>query len=219
MFQAIEPYMPRAKTILQSDYPYNISGRCINQEWFNLKMPDVWNIFCDELYLTSKFYDMIIHSFVLMNNHFHLIASTPEANVDKCMHRFMGNTSRRLTEAGNRVNGTYGSRYYKSILQHPSYFLNTYKYNYFNPVKASIVNHVEDYPYSTLHGLLGRSKIILPIIDETLFDKSLDTLNWLNTAPRAKDLELVRKALKRPYFKSIIDPQTKKAALQLDQLI
>jgi len=40
--------MPRAKTILQNEFPYNITARCINKEWFNLKMDTVWNIFCEE---------------------------------------------------------------------------------------------------------------------------------------------------------------------------
>ena len=151
--------MGRAKTILQSDYPYNISSRCINKEWFTLPMDQVWDIFCEELFLTNLYYGLNIHSFVLMSNHFHLIASTPNANIDKCMWYFISHVSRRLTLAGNRINGTFAGRYYKTILNSYSYYLNAYKYNYRNPLTIEGQDLVEDYPYSTLAGLLGKCRI------------------------------------------------------------
>jgi putative transposase len=89
--------MPRAKAILQSEFPYNISARCINQEWFNIPMNVVWEIFCEELTHTSNVHKLIVHSFVLMSNHYHLIASTPEANISQCMQQFNCRTSKKLT--------------------------------------------------------------------------------------------------------------------------
>ncbi len=194
--------MARAKTILQSEYPYNITARCINRDWFSLPMSTVWNIFCEELCLVNKSHSLKIHSFVLMNNHFHLIASTPLANISKCMLQFMSNTSRRLTEKGNRINQTFGGRYYKSILQKHNYYLHAYKYNYLNPVSAKIVNSVEDYEFSTLHGLIGRKRLIIPLEEDiTLFSSFDETLRWLNKQPEEKRKEAVRYALKRPYYK------------------
>ncbi len=94
--------MPRAIAIQQNEFPYSITARCINKEWFNLKMDTVWNIFSEELYLTNKYYNLQINAFVLMNNHFHLIATTPDANISQCMQYFMKNVSLRLSRAGNR---------------------------------------------------------------------------------------------------------------------
>jgi len=101
-------------------------------------------------------FDLQIYMFVLMSNHFHLIASTPESNISQCMHYFIKNVSVRLAKAGNRINETFARRHYKTILQSRSNYLNAYKYNYQNPVVAGIVSKVEDYRYSTLCGLLGR---------------------------------------------------------------
>ncbi|MCB0341895.1 MAG: hypothetical protein H6626_00090 [Pseudobdellovibrionaceae bacterium] len=208
------PSMPRARAILQSKYPYNISGRCINREWFNLPMPQVWDVFSEELYLTVINHNLLIHSFVLMNNHFHLLASTPDANISQCMYRLLKNVSLRLTQAGNRINQTFAGRHYKTILDHPSYYLNAYKYNYRNPVQACMAERVEDYPYSTLHGLLGRSKLLIPLaFDDTLFDNIDDTLSWLNQKPSDQQNEAVRWALKRQYFKSKKDKLTNSSVL------
>jgi len=166
--------MPRAKTILQCEYPYNITARSINKEWFKLPMSLVWKIFSEELYLTNKYYNLKIHSFVLMSNHFHLIASTPDSNLDKCMLYFMKNTSLRLTRSGNRINQSYAGRYYKTILQSYNYFLNTYKYNYQNPVVANICKRVEDYKYSTIYGLLGKDRLLIPVEEDLTLFSSFD---------------------------------------------
>ncbi len=195
--------MPRAKLILQSEFPYNISARCINREWFNIPMDEVWDIFCEVLDETIKKHNLVVHSFILMNNHFHLIASTPDANVDVCMHYFMFWTSRRLTKKGNRINQTYAGRHYKTILQQPSYYLNAYKYNYRNPVSAGICKLVEEYKYSTFQHVLSKVPLKFKLIADTTFDSDpTGTLAWLNTEPDAKKLEAVRWGLKHQYFKS-----------------
>lgn len=167
--------MARAKAILQSEFPYNISARCINREWFQVPMEQVWQIFCEELTLTIQEHDLRVHSFILMSNHFHLIASTPNANISQCIHQFMTRSSRRLTRAGNRINQTFSGRHYKCVLAEGNYYLNAYKYNYRNPVTAGICQLAEEDPFSTLQ--------------------------WLNTTPDPAKLEAVRYGLKRSYFK------------------
>jgi len=195
--------MPRLKTILQSEYPYNISARCINRDWFQIPMETVWNIFCEELTFVNKKYHFQIHSFVLMNNHYHLIASTPDSNVSQCMQQFMHRTSKRLTKAGNRINQTFAGRHYKCILQHPNYFLNAYKYNYRNPVAAGVCEKVQEYAYSTLHGKLNLSDQLVPVCEDiTLNFDTVGTLAWLNTAPESNKAEGFRYGTKHQYFKS-----------------
>jgi len=195
--------MPRSKTILQNEYPYNITARCINRDWFRIPIEKVWNIFSEELYLTNKFYNLKIHMFILMNNHFHLIASTPDSNLSTCMQYFMKMTSRRLTQAGNRINQTYAGRYYKTILHSHNYYLNAYKYNYQNPLVVEITNSVESYPFSTLSGLLGRTKLIIPVEEDIiLFSNLKDTLKWLNIPSCPNKREAVKWALRRQYFQS-----------------
>lgn len=195
--------MPRSKAILQSDYPYSITARCINREWFNISMNRVWDIFCEELTYVHKIHNLNIHSFVLMSNHFHLIASTPEANISQAMQQFMHRSSRALTKEGNRINQTFAGRHYKCILNSESYYLSAYKYNYRNPVTAGICTFVEDYPYSTLQMNLGLSDQKIPLVFDTLLNEDpRGILQWLNTIPDPEKLEAVQWGLKRPYFKS-----------------
>ena len=194
--------MPRAKAILQSQFPYNVSARCINREWFQIPMPVVWKIFCEELNQTSLEHKWVIYSFVLMSNHFHLIVSTPEANISQCMQGFMKNTSHRLTGEGNRINETFAGRHYKCILQHDNYFLNAYKYNYRNPVASGICNLVEQYPYSTLPGILNPGSLNIPVADSFLGKDRKSFLTWLNTPSDSEKAKIFRNGLRHSFFKS-----------------
>lgn len=196
-------YMARAKAILQSEFPYTISARCINKEWFNVPLEHVWQIFCDNLALVHESHGLQIHSFVMMSNHFHLLASTPNANISQCMLHFMTKSSKALTKAGNRINETFAGRHYKCILNEYNYFLNAYKYNYRNPVAAGICESVEDYSFSTLPMKLGFVEKKIPLTEDTLLKEDRDgILKWLNRAPEPEMLEAARTAFKRSYFKS-----------------
>lgn len=212
--------MSRAKAIQQSDYPYHITGRCINKEWFNLPMDTVWRIFCEELNRTHQDHELNIHSFVLMSNHFHLIASTPQANISRCMHQFMTRSSRLLTSAGNRINETYAGRHYKCILNSHNYYLNAYKYNYRNPIMAGICSRVEDYAYSSLQLILNNDSKTLKLAEDSILTQSpASTLQWLNTEPDALKLEGVSFALRRSYFRSKRCKNTKKALIDINDVM
>ena len=194
--------MPRSKAILQPDFPYNVTARCINREWFNLPMDEVWEIFSEELFWVSRTHNFKIHSFVLMSNHFHLIVRTPDSNISSGMQQFMRSTSWRLTRAGNRINETYAGRHYKTILDTNSYFLNAYKYNFLNPVKAGLCERVEQYPYSSLNRILGFGKILFPVEnDDDLMADTSRILRELNKVPEENNWNAVENALRRPYFR------------------
>lgn len=212
--------MARARVILQSDFPYHITGRCINKEWFHLPMRTVWSIFSEELKRTNKEHDLKIHSFVLMSNHFHLLASTPQANISQCMHQLMSRTSRRLTKEGNRINETFAGRHFKCILNHQNYYLNAYKYNYRNPVEAGIVTKAENYKFSTLFYLKRNLKLDFNLIEDSLFlNNPKEILSWINTPPDPLKLEGVRYGLKKPYFASKNYRPTNKPLIELGDLL
>ncbi len=211
--------MGRTKAILQSEFPYHVSARCINKEWFNIPMKTVWEIMSTELMFLTFAYDVKIHSFVLMQNHFHLLVSTPSANISVAMWHFMGRTSKQLTRSGNRINQTYGGRYFRSVIQGDRYFRYAYKYVYRNPVKAGLADRPENYEFSTLYGLLGNDRLVIPTVEDTLLFESMDeTLSWLNSKPADNDWDMVRKAMRKRNFAFAKDRNGNVVELSLDSL-
>lgn len=153
------------------------------------------------LYFIHQAYKVDIYAFVLMSNHFHLIIQFPENNMSESMNYFMRETSRVLSRGAGRINQTYGSRYFRSVIEKPKYFEHVYKYLYRNPVEAGLCNKVEDYPYSTLQIRLGIKNGIIPLTRDLLIEETpTSTLKWLNKAPKPDDKEEIRKGLKRPKF-------------------
>ncbi len=193
--------MGSSRFIVSTDHPYNITGRCLNREWFAIPLDEVWNILCEYLFFVSRAFDLKIHLFLLMQNHFHLMASTPTGTISQAMQYFMAQTSRAMAKEANRINHIWGARYYRCRISSHHYYLNAYKYNYRNPVSAKLVERAEDYPFSSLHGLLGKSRLIVPVVEDvTLFSDVAGTLNWLNQESAPQDWLAVRRALRRKDF-------------------
>lgn len=194
--------MPRSKTILQNEFPYHVTARCINKQWFSIPMESVWDIVTSQLFFINWSFEIKIHAFVLMNNHLHLLISTPQSNLNQAMNWFMRETTRTFNKISNRINQAWGGPYFRCIVNSHHYYLNAYKYIYANPTVAGLTDRCEDYKYSSLHSLLGKSHLPFPMAyDETLFSDIDSTLEWLNKTPNKDSWAAVEKALGKSQFK------------------
>jgi REP element-mobilizing transposase RayT len=212
--------MPRKKIILQSDFPYHITARCINKDWFRLDIGTVWSIFGDYLSMLKYEFRFEIISFVLMNNHYHLLTKTPEMNLSAGMNYFMREVSKEISFQSNRINQTFGGPYHWCLIDSLNYFYNTYKYTYRNPVEAGLSDSCESYPYSSLSNILGFQKMRFPISQDTLLfnpNFQIGILNWLNT-PNPKVHEEISHALKKPIFRYRKNDGNKEPLISVDQL-
>jgi len=83
----------------------------------------------------------MIHAYVLMENHYHLLVETPEANLVSGMHWLHGTYTNRY----NRRHGLHGHLFagrYKPLLIDPqddTYFLQVSTYVHLNPFRAGVV--------------------------------------------------------------------------------
>lgn len=212
--------MPRKKTYRTSEYSYHVTARSSNQEWFYIPMDRVWDIFSNYLWFIGKAYKVQIHSFVLMNNHFHLIISTPEANIDQAMNYLLREVSKRIGEEAGRKNQIFGGPYHWSVITNSIYYHHAYKYVYRNPVHAGICAKVEDYKYSSLRSLLGREMAVIPAIDNLcLIQDPHKQLEWLNTSFADDDRLSIKKALKHREFQFVKDQNTGKKSKLENQIV
>ena len=195
--------MSRKPVPLRTDLPYHLRARCNNREAFSVPLSVVWSVMEDYLYLTHRAYGVKIHSFVLMPNHFHLLAAFPNNNLAASMSFFMRETSREINRLASSINHVYGGRHKKSLIDNFSYLINVYKYIYRNPARANLCERVERYPYSTLSGLCGESRLCIPLVEDTfLFAPMFEdqVLAWLNTATKPTDDDEIRRGLKHSIF-------------------
>lgn len=103
-------------------------------------------------------YGILIHSYVLMSNHYHLILETPQGNLLKVMHgingRYTGYFNRRYDRAGHLFQG----RYKGILVDKDAYLLQLSRYVHLNPVRARIVDRPEAYRWSSYPAYTGRAK-------------------------------------------------------------
>jgi len=198
--------MARFHTPQYSEFPFHITGRYHNKETFHLELDLVWKILSEHLFLAHKFFNLKIHAFVLMPNHFHLICKTDGDTLGIALGYFMRETSKTLNFYTGRCNQNWGGRFYRCEITSPIYFINCYKYIYQNPVRAKMVSDCQSWPYSTLNGLIGKSHLFIPVAEDTILfsdDGKLieENLKWLNTLPKPENVDAIRLALKKRQFK------------------
>jgi hypothetical protein len=154
-----------------------------------------------------------------MKNHFHLLASDPKLNLSKALRWLMTETSREIGRRTGRKNRVYGQRNFKCLISNYHYYLHAYKYIYRNPVEAYACPRVEDYPYSTLHGLLGKRKLVIPVEEDLLFADFERNLIWLNMSVEKNDWDSVRGALHKSEFKLRKDPKRNRTSALENRLL
>lgn len=162
-------------------FPYHVVARTNNHEFFKSHLGACWNVFSNELYDASEKRGLKIHAFVLMSNHFHLIASTTDKDLGFVMNRLMTNTSNKLNAFAGTRNHIFGGRYKGCLITTGFYFANCLKYVYRNPVKAKLVERVEDYSYSSIVGVhLGFPVSPCSLAKNILPGDFQKLLNWFN---------------------------------------
>ena len=195
-------FMPRANRILQADFPYHVRLRSINKMTFEMPLGDLWDFSCDLLLFCTYAFKIEIHAFVLMNNHYHMILRTPNANLDKFMSYFNKCLSREIGFKTSRINQKFGGRYRASIISDLSYYHHAYKYVYRNPVEAKVCDLTEDYRYSSINFVLGRDSYRFPVFDSYFQDieDHWPVLSWLNTSYKSDEAKIIKSGLKKTHF-------------------
>ena len=140
--------------IYQSEYPYHIYNRANNKEYlFDLDI--CFPIFMDCLKTIAQRTDFRPHHFILMNNHYHLIGSTPKANLNEFMHAFQTTVSQVINKTTSRVNHVFGGRYGSTVITSEGYLASVIRYLYQNPIRANLTKDIFSYAYSTFYAYLN----------------------------------------------------------------
>jgi len=179
--------------IRQNEFPYHIVTRSNNKDWFKADMDDVWNYFLDSIKHATTECRAEIHSYVLMSNHYHLMLTTPDSNIDRFMFLLNKKFSDLIRKNTLHINHKFSGRYKWNIVDNHVYLYNTYRYIYQNPIRANIVDKCEDYLYSSLRKV--PIKVTSPI-DLTLEN----TLDWLNEKMNERMIKNFKSAMRKPYF-------------------
>lgn len=139
-------------------------------------------------YLKTSYlaYKAIFHTYVLMDNHYHLTLETPQGNLSKIMHYLNTSYAAYFNAKRKRAGHLYQGRFKAVLVQQDEYLHYLSRYIHLNPVRAGIVKSPVDYPHSSY--------------DFFISDKRKPP-EWLNTdfilSMFHKDLSMARRLYKQ----------------------
>jgi len=102
-----------------------------------------------------KRYYWIVHAYCLMDNHYHLLIETPQANLSAGMRQLNGVYTQRFNLHHKRGGHLFQGRYKAFLVERENYLLELSRYIVLNPVRAGIVTTPEDWPWSSYRATIG----------------------------------------------------------------
>lgn len=156
--------MARLPRLALPGYPHHVIQRGNNRQMIFLTVADhqyMLALLCEH----ARQFDVALHSYVLMGNHFHLLA-TP--GTDKALPQMMQAVGRSYVRYFNDLNGRSGTlwegRYKSTVIQTERYLLACMAYIDLNPVRAGLVVDPVDYAWSSYAHYCGQrtDRLITP---------------------------------------------------------
>ncbi len=89
------------------------------------------------------------YAYCLMDNHYHLLIETPEANLVQGMRRLNGVYAQRFNRRHQRVGHLFQGRYKSIVVERERHLLELARYIVLNPVRAGMVDQPGAWPWSS----------------------------------------------------------------------
>jgi REP element-mobilizing transposase RayT len=104
-------------------------------------------------------YRLRLHAYVLMNNHYHLLVETQEANLSLALRHLNGVYTGFFNRTHERVGHLFQGRYKAIIVDKASYLLELSRYIHLNPVRTAQRLSLARYPWSSYWDYIGRGQV------------------------------------------------------------
>jgi putative transposase len=98
-----------------------------------------------------------IYAHVLMNNHLHLLIETQDIPLSKVMQGVNQTYTMYFNRRYRTVGHLFQGRYKAIVCDREAYLLGLLKYIHQNPLRAKIVDRLDQYPWSSHHAYTGKN--------------------------------------------------------------
>jgi len=160
--------MPRKKRY-QEPGRYHIINRGVERRLIYLE-PEDYEFFLDLLLKLTKEYEIIVHAFCLMTNHYHLLLETKQNNLSKAIQFINDKYAKYFNKKYRRSGHLWQGRYKSYPLFDDIHFWIIAKYIERNPIKADMVKQVELYKYQSLFQWKYKHKYYELLNNSMIFD-------------------------------------------------
>jgi len=162
--------MPRPIRIEYEDACYHVMnrGRARQKIFLNAEYFDAFLVCLSEAH---RRFGIQILCYCLMDNHYHLLIKTPEANLGRAMRHINGVYTQRYNRLKKTDGALFRGRYKAICVEEDSYQLQLSRYIHQNPLEAKIVKKNDDYPWSSYAYYVTNQKIPDWLYQQDIFDQ------------------------------------------------
>lgn len=122
---------------------------------------------------TAEKYRLLIHAYVLMDNHYHMLVETPRGNLSQAMHYLNASYGNWFRYRYQIVGSVFQGRYKAILVEKDEYLKVLSAYVHLNPVRAGIVTEPSLYGYSSYRFYSAKIK-------PPAFLRTMDLLDMFN---------------------------------------
>ena len=156
--------MARLPRLTLPGYPHHVIQRGNNRQPIFARTADYQRLL-DLLDDNARQFEVAIHAYVLMSNHFHLLVTPQTAEGVPHMMQAVGRRYvRYFNDTQQRTGTLWEGRYRSTLIQTERYLLACMAYIDLNPVRAGLAAQAADYPWSSHGHYIGRhlDKLVTP---------------------------------------------------------
>lgn len=141
--------MPRRARLVVPGIPWHIIQRGNNRSACFYADED-YHRYLDTLKEQAKKYDCLIHAYCLMTNHVHLLLTPMHEESAALLMKHLGQRYVQYINRTYKRSGTlWEGRFRSCLAQSEEYVMACYRYIELNPVRAQMVEHPAEYPWSS----------------------------------------------------------------------
>ena len=101
-------------------------------------------------------FNWVVHAYCQMTNHYHLLVETVDGNLSRGMRQLNGEYTQRFNRRHGVVGHLFQGRYKAILVQKEAYLLELSRYLVLNPLRAGMVESLNDWPWSSYPCVLGQ---------------------------------------------------------------
>jgi len=175
---------------------YHVVNRGVEQRTV-YKDDEDFEMFLEILCIACQLYNVQLHGYVLMSNHYHLLIETKDENLSRFMKHINASYAIYFNKKYKRSGHLWQGRFKSWYVTDEAYLYVLIGYIENNPIKAKMVKRLGEYRYSSYLAFSNKADVISCLKNSFVFEafpNVNDRVEFLETAVDERILEEIKKA-------------------------